>query len=163
MLPAWLTLALAAAFVHRRAGAASCPALRRQLVSEPLLRAFRKVLPPMSQTEREAIEAGSVWWDGELFSGKPDWRKLLDVPRGTLTAEEQHFLDHDVEELCAMVSDWETTNVYKDLPPNVWKFVKDRGFLGMIIPQRVRRARLLGLSRSRRSCRRSARARARRR
>ena len=134
LLPAWLTLALAAAFVIV-APALVVPGLRRRLVSEPLLRAFRKVLPPMSQTEREAIEAGSVWWDGELFSGKPDWRKLLAVPRGTLTPEEQRFLDHDVEELCAMVSDWETTNVYKDLPPHVWKFVKDRGFLGMIIPR----------------------------
>jgi acyl-CoA dehydrogenase len=134
LLPTWLTLALAAAFVIAMP-ALVVPGLRRRLVSEPLFRAFRKVLPPMSQTEREAIEAGSVWWDGELFSGKPEWRKLLEVPRGTLTPEEQRFLDHDVEELCAMVSDWETTNVYKDLPPHVWRFIKDRGFLGMIIPR----------------------------
>src|SRR6266542_4787645 len=73
--------------------------LRRALVARPLLAWYRAILPPMSQTEREAIEAGTVWWDGELFSGNPDWRKLLDVPRPTLTAEEQDFLDHEVEEL----------------------------------------------------------------
>ncbi|MBS0321366.1 MAG: acyl-CoA dehydrogenase, partial [Proteobacteria bacterium] len=88
-----------------------------------------------SDTEREAIEAGTVWWDAQLFSGKPDWRALLDTPRPTLTADEQRFVDEDVEELCAMVTDWETTNVYRDLPPHVWQFIKDRGFLGMIIPK----------------------------
>ncbi|HEX6945270.1 MAG TPA: acyl-CoA dehydrogenase [Casimicrobiaceae bacterium] len=134
LLPAWLTLALAAMFVLA-APALLVPALRRKLISEPVLQAFRRVLPPMSQTEREALEAGSVWWDGELFSGRPDWRKLLDVTPATLTAEERRFLDEDTEQLCAMVSDWETTNVYKDLPPQAWQFIKDRGFLGMIIPR----------------------------
>ena len=109
--------------------------LRRSLISGRLLGAFRKVMPPMSQTEREALEAGSVWWDGELFSGNPDWNKLLAVPAPTLTADEQRFLDDQVETLCAMVSDWETTNVYKDLPPPVWQYIKDHGFLGMIIPK----------------------------
>ena len=98
-----------------------------------MLAAFRKVLPPMSQTEREAIEAGTVWWDGELFSGRPDWKRLLATPAPTLTPEEQRFLDHEVEELCAMVTDWETTNVHRDLPPAVWQFIKDKGFLGMNI------------------------------
>ncbi len=134
LLPAWLALALAAAFVLL-APPLLVPALRRRLVTEPVLRAFRKVLPPMSQTEREALEAGTVWWDGELFSGRPQWRRLLDVPKATLTPEEQRFLDEDTGELCAMVSDWETTNVYKDLPPKAWQFIKDRGFLGMIIPK----------------------------
>ena len=97
----------------------------------------------MSQTEREAIEAGTVWWDGELFSGRPDWEKLLAIPAPKLTAEEQRFLDGECEELCGMVSDWETTHVYKDLPPQVWQFIKDKGFLGMIIPKRVRRAGVL--------------------
>jgi acyl-CoA dehydrogenase len=109
--------------------------LRRRLVSDPVLNVFRKVLPPMSQTEREAIEAGTVWWDGDLFSGRPDWSKLLAVPAPKLSAEEQRFLDNECEELCTMVTDWETTHVYRDLPPHVWQFIKDRGFLGMIIPK----------------------------
>ncbi len=111
------------------------PVLRRKVVSDVVLTAFRKVLPPMSQTERDAIEAGTVWWDGELFSGNPRWSRLLAMPRPRLTADEQRFLDHECEELCAMVSDWETTHVYRDLPPAVWQYVKDKGFLGMIIPK----------------------------
>jgi acyl-CoA dehydrogenase len=111
------------------------PKLRRTLVSEPLFTLFRKVMPPMSQTEREAIEAGTVWWDGDLFSGRPDWQKLLSMPAPALTADEQRFIDEDVDELCAMVTDWETTNIYRDLPPHVWQFIRDRGFLGMIIPK----------------------------
>ncbi|CAG1769774.1 partial acyl-CoA dehydrogenase, partial [uncultured bacterium] len=134
LLPLWLDLGLSAAAVVL-AIPLLVPRLRRTLVSDALFAAFRKVMPAMSQTEREAIEAGTVWWDGELFSGKPDWKRLLSMPAPTLTAEEQRFLDHDVDELCAMVTDWETTNVYKDLPPHVWQFVKDRGFLGMIIPK----------------------------
>jgi len=105
--------------------------LRRALVSNAVLAGFRKAMPPMSDTEREAIEAGTVWWDAELFSGRPHWERLLAVPAPSLTAEEQHFLDHDVEELCALVTDWETTHVYKDLPPHVWHFIKERGFLGL--------------------------------
>ncbi len=134
MLPALLVLVLGAALVIL-APALLVPALRRKLFSEPALHAFRKVLPPMSQTEREALEAGTVWWDGELFSGKPNWRKLLDVPRATLTPEEQRFLDDEVETLAGMVSEWETTNIYKDLPPAVWQYIKSKGFLGMIIPK----------------------------
>lgn len=111
------------------------PPLRRWLITAPVLAGFRKVLPPMSSTERDAIEAGTVWWDAQLFSGRPDWPSLLAVPRPSLTPEEQRFLDDDVDELCAMLSDWESTNVYKDLPPHVWQFIKDRGFLGMIIPK----------------------------
>lgn len=109
--------------------------LRRALIARPMLRVFRKVLPPMSPTERDALEAGTVGWDGELFSGRPHWPTLLSLPRAELTADEQHFLDHEVESLCAMVSDWETTNVHKDLPPHVWQYIKDNGFLGMIIPK----------------------------
>jgi len=111
------------------------PPLRRALVSDGVLGLFRKILPAMTSTEREAIEAGTVGWDGELFSGRPDWKKLLALPPPKLTVDEQHFLDHECEELCGMVSDWETTNIYKDLPPPVWQFIKDKGFLGMIIPK----------------------------
>ncbi|TMH67467.1 MAG: acyl-CoA dehydrogenase [Betaproteobacteria bacterium] len=111
------------------------PPLRRALISDGVLAAFRRILPPMTSTEREAIEAGTVGWDGELFSGRPAWQKLLALPAPKLTAEEQHFLDHECEELCAMVTDWETTHIYLDLPQPVWRYIKDKGFLGMIIPK----------------------------
>ena len=111
------------------------PPLRRKLISDGVLAAFRKILPPMTATEREAIEAGTVGWDGELFSGRPDWKKLLALPQPRLTAEEQSFIDHECEAVCGMVTDWETTHIYKDLPPQVWQYIKDKGFLGMIIPK----------------------------
>ena len=133
-LPVALNLLFTATFIVV-ALALAMPALRRKLISDGVLSAFRKLMPPMSQTERDALEAGTVWWDGELFSGRPDWRRLLDAPRPALTEDERRFLDHEVETLCGMTSDWETTNVYKDLPPHVWQYIKDRGFLGMIIPK----------------------------
>jgi acyl-CoA dehydrogenase len=111
------------------------PALRRTLVTDRILAVYRRILPDMSQTEKEAIDAGTVWWDGDLFSGKPDWGKLLGTPAPRLSAEEQAFLDGPVEELCAMCDDWEITHERMDLPPRVWQFVKDKGFLGMIIPR----------------------------
>ena len=110
--------------------------VRRALASWPLLRVFRRILPPMSQTERDAIEAGTVWWDADLFSGNPDWNKLLSYPRPRLSAEEKAFLEGPVEELCGMVHDWEITHELNDLPPRVWQYIKDQGFLGMIIPKR---------------------------
>lgn len=110
--------------------------LRRKVISDPILRMFRRLMPPMSQTEREAIEAGTVWWDAELFSGHPDWEKLLAIPAPALTPEEQAFLDGPVEELCRMLDDWKINEESHDLPPEVWKFIKDRGFFGMIIPKK---------------------------
>ncbi|HYC47745.1 MAG TPA: acyl-CoA dehydrogenase [Burkholderiales bacterium] len=124
----WVLLALAALALNPSP-------VRRALVSRPVLRLFRRVLPALSPTEQEALEAGTVWWDGELFSGRPDWRKLLAYPAPQLTAEEQAFLDGPVEELCEMVSDWEITHELHDLPPRVWDFIRSRGFLGMIIPK----------------------------
>jgi acyl-CoA dehydrogenase len=111
------------------------PQLRRALASDPLLNWFRKALPQVSQTEQEALDAGTVWWDGELFSGQPDWNKLFGTPKPRLTPDEQAFLDGQVEELCRMCDDWEITHELNDLPPEVWQFIKDRGFLGMIIPR----------------------------
>ena len=111
------------------------PELRRMLVSDPLLGWFRRVLPQVSQTEQEALDAGTVWWDGDLFSGRPDWNKLLAVPRPTLTAEERAFLEGPVEALCGMVDEWKVTHELKDLPPEAWQFIKDQGFFGMIIPK----------------------------
>jgi acyl-CoA dehydrogenase len=110
-------------------------ALRRKLVSGPALAAFRRIMPAMSQTERDAIDAGTVWWDGDLFSGKPDWNKLLAIPQARLSSEEQAFLDNETEELCRIAIDWDSTHVHQDLPPHVWQYIKDKGFLGMIIPK----------------------------
>jgi len=110
--------------------------LRRALISNPVLAMFRRILPDMSQTEREAIDAGTVWWDGDLFSGRPRWDKLLATREPRLTPEEQAFLDGPCEELCAMCDDWEVTHERQDLPPHVWQYIKDRGFLGMIIPKK---------------------------
>jgi acyl-CoA dehydrogenase len=109
--------------------------MRRALVSRPLLGLFRRILPQVSQTEQDALEAGTVWWEGDLFSGDPDWKKLLAYPKPTLSAEERAFLDGPVEELCHMVNDWQITHELQDLPPHVWQFIKDKGFLGMIIPK----------------------------
>src|SRR6185295_18601587 len=109
--------------------------VRRILVTNHVLAVYRRILPDMSSTEKEAIDAGTVWWDADLFSGKPDWDKLLAVPEPRLSAEEQAFLDGPVEELCAMCNDWEITHQHQDLPPHVWQFIKDKGFLGMIIPK----------------------------
>jgi acyl-CoA dehydrogenase len=131
-VPVWVALSLSLLFVLF-AIPASVPVLRRKLVSDAVLVVFRRLMPPMSQTERDAIEAGTVWWDGQLFSGKPDWQELLATPQPKLSHDEQRFLDHDTEELCALITDWETTHVHRDLPPRVWQFIKDRGFLGMSI------------------------------
>ncbi|MFJ0814248.1 acyl-CoA dehydrogenase, partial [Bordetella bronchiseptica] len=109
--------------------------LRRALLSRPILAAYRKVLPAMSDTEREALEAGTVWWEGELFGGRPDWRKLLDYPRPVLSAAEQRFLDHETEQACRLVDDWHITHERFDLPPQVWAYIREQGFLGMIIPK----------------------------
>src|SRR2546427_6436813 len=131
-----LTLALILAVVLVLAAAAYIPFIRRKLVTDRVLALYRRILPDMSQTEKEAIDAGTVWWDGDLFSGRPDFVKLLAVPEPRLSAEEQAFLDGPVEELCAMCNDWEITHEVQDLPAHVWQFIKERGFLGMIIPKK---------------------------
>ena len=110
--------------------------LRRRLITRHVLRTFQRLLPRMSDTEREAIGAGTVWWDGDLFSGRPDWQRLLSTPAPRLSDEEQAFLDGPVERLCAMLDDWKITRELQDLPPEVWQFIKEQGFFGMIIPKR---------------------------
>ncbi|HEX6298622.1 MAG TPA: acyl-CoA dehydrogenase [Burkholderiales bacterium] len=112
------------------------PPLRQALISNRILAVYRRILPDMSQTEKEAIDAGTVWWDADLFSGKPDWDKLLATKQPRLTPEEQAFLDGPVEELCRMCDDWEISHEHQDLPAHVWQFIKDQGFLGMIIPKK---------------------------
>jgi len=111
------------------------PPLRRAVISAPILKVFRKVLPQISATEQEAIDAGTVWWDGELFSGHPDWNKLRAFPKCSLSDEEQAFLDNEVEQLCAMLDDWDITHTRADLSPKVWEFIRGKGFFGMIIPK----------------------------
>ena len=110
--------------------------LRLRYVTRPFLRTYRRLLPSMSETEREALEAGTVWWDGELFTGRPDWKKLLSAKAPTLTAEEQAFIDGPCEELCRMVDDWDVTHRRADLAPEVWDYLKRQGFFAMIIPKK---------------------------
>ncbi len=111
------------------------PNFRRERISTPLLRIFRTILPPISDTEREALEAGTVWWDGELFSGQPDWSKLTALPAAKLSEEEQAFIDGPTEELCRIVDDWQITHELADMPPEVWAFIKEHRFFAMIIPK----------------------------
>ncbi len=110
------------------------PALRQRLVTPPLMRFMAGYLPRISDTEKLALEAGTVWWDGDLFSGRPSWSKLLDFEPRALNPEERAFLDGPVVELCRMIDDWEAHRT-GDLPPAVWDFMKSRGFFGMIIPK----------------------------
>jgi len=108
---------------------------RRQYLTRPIFGWAKNALPTMSDTEREALEAGDVWWDAELFTGNPDWSKLLATPKATLSAEEQAFLDGPVEELCALCDDWKINWELRDLPPEAWEFIKQHRFWGMIIPK----------------------------
>jgi len=110
------------------------PPLRRTLVSRFAMPRFAKVLPRLGDTERIALEAGSVWWDGDLFAGMPDWQKLLDFQPRPLSAAEQAFLDGPTEELCRRISDWEIYQ-QRDLPAPIWDFIKQERFFGMILPK----------------------------
>ncbi|MCZ6847514.1 MAG: acyl-CoA dehydrogenase [Alphaproteobacteria bacterium] len=110
------------------------PAIRRHVVSAPVMRALRAFLPSIGETERIALEAGTVWWDGDLFSGNPNWQKLLDFTPQPLSADEKAFLDGPVEELCTMLDDWQIAQD-RDLPQDVWNFLKRERFFGIIIPK----------------------------
>ncbi|MFN3985776.1 MAG: acyl-CoA dehydrogenase [Rhodocyclaceae bacterium] len=131
--PLWVNAVVVAAWAGG-CGVFLVESLRRSVVSAPIFKAFRKALPSMSQTEKDALEAGTVWWEGELFAGKPDWSKLQSYPWPKLSAEEQSFLDNETAELCRLTDDWDSTQ-RQDLPPEVWRYIKDKGFLGMIIPK----------------------------
>jgi acyl-CoA dehydrogenase len=110
--------------------------LRTALITRPFMKTYLRLLPAMSQTEREALEAGTVWWDGELFTGAPRWEKLLAARPPQLSAAEQAFLDGPCEELCRMLDEWHITHELGDLPPQVWEFLETRGFFAMIIPKK---------------------------
>jgi acyl-CoA dehydrogenase len=112
------------------------PSVRQSLISQKALTLFKKVLPAMSQTEKEALDAGTVWWEAELFKGKPDWNKLHAIQNPQLSAEEQAFLDGPVNEVCAMVNDYQVTHELADLPPEVWQYLKDNKFFAMIIKKK---------------------------
>ncbi|MGB3252285.1 acyl-CoA dehydrogenase FadE [Buttiauxella gaviniae] len=107
--------------------------MRKSLISAPVFRSFRKVMPPMSRTEKEAIDAGTTWWEGDLFRGKPDWEKLHNYPQPKLTEEEQAFIDGPVEEACRLANDFQITHEMADLPPELWAYLKEHRFFAMII------------------------------
>ncbi|MDH3297441.1 MAG: acyl-CoA dehydrogenase [Gemmatimonadota bacterium] len=110
------------------------PAVRRRLATPMIMRQIARILPRIGETERIALAAGTVWFDGDLFSGDPDWDKLLAFTPRPLSPEERAFLDGPVEELCGMVNEWDVVQG-GDLPPGAWEFIKSRGFFGMIIPR----------------------------
>lgn len=112
------------------------PAIRKALISKRVMDIFKKVLPPLSKTEQEAIDAGTVWWDAEVYSGKPDWEILEKITAPKLSKAEQEFLDGPVEELCAMINDWQVVHKDHDLSPETWQYIRDNGFLAMIIKKK---------------------------
>ena len=111
------------------------PRLRRWVISDRLFRYIqaKQLLPKISETEKAAIDAGNVWIEGEFFSGKPNFQRILSAPYPKLTAEQQAFLNGPVEKVCEMATDWEIFQ-RKDLPPEVWTYLKAAGFFGMMIP-----------------------------
>jgi acyl-CoA dehydrogenase len=107
------------------------PNLRRKYLTGPLYKMVKGAMPPISQTEQDAIDAGTVWWDAELFAGKPDWSKLMTLPKPMLNQEERAFIEGPVEELCEMSDDWDISHVRNDLPEEVWQYIKEQRFFGL--------------------------------
>lgn len=110
--------------------------IRQRFISRWVFQLMKAALPPMSQTEREALEAGNTWWDAELFSGSPNWDILQNLPVAKFSKDEQAFLDGPVETLCGMLNDWDITHNRKDLPNEVWDYIKKYKFCGMMIPKK---------------------------
>ena len=111
----------------------SVTSLRQQYITKPIFAAFKKVTPTMSETEKSAIDAGTTWWEADLFCGDPNWNKLHKYPVPRLNTEEQAFMDGPVETVCSMLDDWEATHELTDLPQDVWQYLKDNKFFAMII------------------------------
>ncbi len=128
LVVAWLLIAAIAIPLNHRPW-------RQQYLTAPVLKVYRKLAPKLSTTEKVALEAGTVGWEGELFAGKPNFAELLAQPKAELSAEERAFLDGPVETLCSMIEDWEVNHVRADLPPEAWQYIKDQRFFGMIIPK----------------------------
>ncbi len=108
--------------------------LRRILITAPLMNVMKGIMPKISETERTALEAGVVWVESDLFSGKPDFKKILSEPYPNLTAEEKAFMDGPVEQLCAMINPWKIWKT-REMDQEIWDFMKKEKFLGMIIPK----------------------------
>lgn len=124
----WLVFLAAAAFANLKE-------IRQQYILKPALAKLKSQLPTISDTERAAIEAGDTWWEKELFCGRPDWKKLFNIPKPTLSVEEESFINNQVEHLCSMLDDWDISFKEHDLPPNVWEYLKKEKFFGMVIPK----------------------------
>lgn len=130
LLSPWLVVPLAIILVTLNIGP-----LRRVVLTKPVFKYLQKSMPAMSVTEREALESGTTWWEKELFSGRPDWNEFAQIALPQLTTEEQSFLDNEVEQLCAMLDEWDIRSKRKDLPPEAWQFLKENNFFGLIIPK----------------------------
>ena len=128
-LPGWILALLPAIVV----GLLAVTPIRRLVIATPAYGLVKSILPRVSRTEQEALDAGTVGWDAELFSGRPNWDKLLGIRKVTLTPDEQAFLDGPVNKVCAMIDDWDVRHNRADLPPEVWAYLKEQGFLGMLI------------------------------
>lgn len=128
LLICWILFLLAAAF-------ANLHPLRQRYLVGPLLGAIKKQIPSISPTEQIAIDAGDTWWEKELFCGKPQWKKLFSIPKPTLSQEEQHFLDNQVETLCGMLNNWQIIHEEYDLPADVYAYLKKERFFGMVVPK----------------------------
>src|SRR5579862_3311412 len=124
----WICFLLVAGFVH-------LSQYRQTYLLKPSLKKLQQQIPTISDTEREALEAGHTWWEKELFSGTPQWNQLFQIPKPTLTQVEQDFLNNEVETVCSMLNDWDIVNKEKDLPQSVWEYLKNEKFFGLVIPK----------------------------
>lgn len=107
---------------------------RRRYLVAPVYGMLRKAMPPMSSTEREALAAGTTWWEKDLFSGNPDWHRFAAIQPPTLSDKEQAFIDNEADELCSMIDEWDV-HQRQDLSPEVWDYLRQKGFFGLIIPE----------------------------
>lgn len=130
LLSPWLVIPLTVVLVVLNVGV-----VRRAVLTKPVFDMLKKTMPPISATERDALEAGTTWWEKQLFSGRPDWNDFAEINLPQLTVEEQSFIDNEVSELCALLDEWKIQNDLKDLPPEAWQFLKSKNFFGLIIPK----------------------------
>lgn len=126
----WLVLPLAAVLL-----VLNLAPLRRALLARPVFNLLKKTMPPISSTERDALESGTTWWEKQLFSGRPDWQEFAHINLPQLTRDEQSFLDNEVSQLCELLDEWDIQNNRKDLSPEAWQFLKEKKFFGLIIPK----------------------------